>query len=303
MRELLYAGKLVKQGSTRNAVYLIPKSSPSKDLPGFSARSFLFNVKGLEEDRVFNQISETLRLKAILSIKAYGILSYAFTEMLNNAIDHSKAVKVACHFSVTKGNIQFSVIDRGIGVYESIRKRFRFRDYYEAMEHLLKGKVTTDPKRHTGQGIFFTSRVADRFTLDSGHLRLIAGSQSDTTILRIKEVKGTTVGFVLKVKSRKDLKALFDKYTNDALEFDKTEIYVKLIKTEGSYVSRSEAKRLLLGLDKFKRVILDFKEVKTVGQAFADEVFRVFCTNQPSIELKPVNMNKETAFMVKRALA
>lgn len=40
--------------------------------------------------------------------------------------------------------------------------------------------------------------------------------------------------------------------------------------------SRSQAKRLLARVDKFKKVIFDFDDVEPIGQAFADEVFCVF---------------------------
>ena len=55
------------------------------------------------------------------------------------------------------------------------------------------------------------------------------------------------------------------------------------------------------GLEKFKHVTLDFRGVKTVGQGFADEVFRVWQKNHPSITIEPKNMNDNVRFMTKRA--
>ena len=68
------------------------------------------------------------------------------------------------------------------------------------------------------------------------------------------------------------------------------------------HVSRSQAKRLLMGLEKFKRIILDFKGVKSVGQAFVDEVFRVFKNRHPNITIHYFNANDSVEAMIKRGL-
>ena len=52
-------------------------------------------------------------------------------------------------------------------------------------------------------------------------------------------------------------------------------------------ISRSQAKRLLARLEKFKIVMLDFEDVATIGRAFADEIFRVFTNNHPEIQCDP----------------
>lgn len=68
------------------------------------------------------------------------------------------------------------------------------------------------------------------------------------------------------------------------------------------FVTRSEAKRLLAGLDPFKEITLDFTGVVSVGQAFVDEVFRVWPSEHPGTRIEPVGMNPEVAFMVRRGL-
>ncbi|HXK31411.1 MAG TPA: STAS-like domain-containing protein, partial [Candidatus Paceibacterota bacterium] len=81
---------------------------------------------------------------------------------------------------------------------------------------------------------------------------------------------------------------------------DKTEVRVKLYLMGGIHVSRSQARRVLSGLEKFKTVILDFENVPTVGQAFADEIFRVFKNKHSDIQLIPTNMNEGVNFMINR---
>ncbi|MEL7494989.1 MAG: DUF4325 domain-containing protein [Cyanobacteria bacterium J06554_11] len=46
-----------------------------------------------------------------------------------------------------------------------------------------------------------------------------------------------------------------------------------------------------------------FQDVETVGQAFADEVFRVFAKQHPNIHLSATNVSDAADFMIKRARA
>jgi len=86
------------------------------------------------------------------------------------------------------------------------------------------------------------------------------------------------------------------------LEFDRTRIVVRLFAHGTTFVSRSEAKRLLQNLDRFREVVLDFAGVDAIGQGFADEVFRVWARAHAGTRLVPVNMLEPVDFMVSRAL-
>ena len=270
LRQLVAAGQLAKTGSTRNAQYF-PMSArhtaavfapPSQ----FSSR---YRIRGLQEDLVFQKAAQHIALRSRLSPRAYGIANYAFTEMLNNAIEHSHAAQVRVSLRYVASRLEFDVIDRGVGVFESLRRKFRLPGHFEAAEHLLKGKQTVDPQHHTGQGIFFTSKIADRFVLESARLRLtVDGVRDDVFLEDIPVRQGTRVSFRIAQRSRRDLKALFDSYSNHAYEFDKTKITVRLSQQHGAHVSRSEAKRLLFGLEAFQRIVLDFQKVTSIGQAF-----------------------------------
>lgn len=301
LRELIASKRLLKEGSTRSACYIPFNAQKAASLktPG---TVLVHKLRNLEEDRVFEQLTHTMGLKGKLSPAAFRIVQYAFTEMLNNAIDHSKAARVRIEVRLEGGVLTFEILDRGIGAFESVRKKFKIKDAFAAAEHLLKGKQTTAPERHSGQGIFFTSRIADHFMLESAALKLdVNNLLQDVALLDIKPVKGTKVIFSLRQKSRKDLKKLFDAYTDKDLVFDKTEVRIRLSRMAGDYVSRSEARRLLFGLEKFKRIAIDFSEARGVGQGFADEIFRVFCQKYPGIRMEPLHMSPSVAFIVNRA--
>ncbi len=301
-RELIAEGKISKIGSTRNAKY-IKATKLQQNPPEFEKTK---RINGLEEDLLFGEADNALRLKTQLSDQTYRIVQYAFTEMVNNAIEHSgaKSVRVSVRFSF--GSLCFTVIDRGIGVFENIKKKFGLKDHHEAIDLLLKGKQTTAPKEHSGEGIFFTSRIADNFALKSDRLEFEVENLKRPDMFvserpKRGKIKGTIVLFGIKTRSRKNLKELFDAYSSSRSEFDKTRITLRLMKKEGSFVSRSEAKRLLYGLDKFRWITIDFKNILGVGQAFADEIFRVFQSAHPEITLEPMNMCEAVKFMLERA--
>jgi len=67
-------------------------------------------------------------------------------------------------------------------------------------------------------------------------------------------------------------------------------------------VSRSQARRLVSGLERFREVVLDFRGVELVGQGFADEVFRVWARQHLEVALIPIAMSPPVAFMVERAM-
>lgn len=304
LRKLVASKRLVKINSTRNAAYALYDSTKDKRVeanPSFTAK---YRTRGLKEDKVFDEAAIRLNLKRLLSEPAYRIVGYAFTEMLNNAIDHSRSPFSKVFFKCEDGIFEFQVIDAGVGVYENIRSKFKFKNHFDAVEHLLKGKQTTDPEKHSGQGIFFTSKIADKFVLESSKLRLIIDNKMGDVVLKdVKEFKGTKVVFCIKQKTKKSLKKLFDEYSGNDYEFDKTRITVRLSSRTGGYISRSQAKRLLFGLDKFKRIVLDFSKVDGVGQGFADEIFRVFQNSHPDIRIEPVNVAPSVSFMINRAIS
>ena len=163
------------------------------------------------------------------------------------------------------------------------------------------------PKSHSGEGIFFTSKASDVFILDSfGYQLAINTLNSDISIHRMPVKKrGTRVIFRISAISNRHLNDVFKKYTNiidkSDYGFDKTEIRVKLFTTGGIHISRSQARRILVGLEKFKIILFDYEKVRMVGQAFADEIYRVFQELHPDIRLENENMSEGVRFMVERA--
>ena len=198
------------------------------------------------------------------------------------------------------------VIDDGIGIFKKIQKELNLDDPMYSILELAKGKLTTDPKRHTGEGIFFTSRVFDIYSIWSGNL-YFAHLQNRDWLLEDKkeEMKGTFINMVINSRSSKTLKETFDYYAaGDDYGFSKTFVPVFLAEYGNeNLISRSQAKRLLTRFERFREIVLDFSKVNSIGQAFADEIFRVFKNAHPEVKIFGVNMTSQVENMIKHAEA
>jgi anti-sigma regulatory factor (Ser/Thr protein kinase)/predicted transcriptional regulator len=298
--ELLRNGLLMKVGSTRGAYYVIPGVAEQVD---WSMTKKLRNTD-LKEHEVLEEIESHSLFARSLTENVRSIFEYAFSEMLNNAIEHSESSNITITVEKTSRHLVFRIRDYGIGVFRNVLQKRGLKSELEAMQDLLKGKTTTQPQAHSGEGIFFTSKIADVFSLESYDYRMkIDNKIHDVFFESMKPVKkGTGVIFELAIDSDKHLSDLFRTYQSDPEEpaFDKTIIKVKLYTMGTIHISRSQARRVLSGLEKFKSIILDFDQVPTVGQAFADEIFRVFVNKHPDIAVIPINMNEAVGFMVNR---
>jgi len=233
------------------------------------------------------------------------IWQYGFTEMLNNAIDHSSGKNISIQLKKTAAAIEIILYDDGEGIFQKIQREMELTDERHAVLELSKGKLTTDPDNHTGEGIFFTSRVFDNFTIVSGNVYFshTHGEVEDWILENQKSQSGTGVFMKLNNNTDRTTKQVFDSFTSDEeYGFTKTVVPVRLAQYgDEKLISRSQAKRLLARVDRFKIVIFDFDGIETIGQAFADEVFRVFRKQHPEVECHHIKTNKEVAQMISRA--
>ena len=295
LRALVRQGLLRAIGSTRARRYeLAILAREAKD----------YRVEGLQEDVVWRRDIEPLLSDCPENV--LSICNYGFTEMLNNVIDHSGSEAVTALVVRTAGTIGISVIDRGIGIFRKISTELGLEDEHHAILELAKGKLTTDPERHSGEGVFFTSRMFDYFGLSSGELHLGSIDARDWLIDQNVNTQGTAAHMEISPRSKRQLKDVFDKFSSELGDygFTRTHIPVTLARHEGErLVSRSQAKRLLARVNKFKEVVLDFENVATVGQAFADEIFRVFADSHSDVHIVWINTTPSTEAMIQRVLS
>ena len=299
LRRLVQGGALTEKGQTRGRAYALAPLVEWRQAYQIDAGTAEDVVWRKDIDGVLGKLPENVR----------DIWYYGFTEMFNNALDHSGGSQIHVVITRTAVTTEMMIADDGVGIFRKIQKALNLLDERQAIFELSKGKLTTDPNHHTGQGIFFTSRLLDGFDIVSGGVFFTHkfGHEEDWLLERLNPNDGTAIFMKLGNHTARTPRTIFDEYTGDDaddLGFNKTVVPVELARYgNDKLISRSQAKRVLLRVELFKTVILDFENVPTIGQAFADEMFRVFSLEHPQVELVPVNTNSEVKRMIMRVFS
>ncbi len=293
LTSLVQSNILVADGKTKARVYTL-----------FTHTS-IFNYQitpDLSEDKVWR--SDIEPFVASFADNVQRIWMYCFSEIFNNAIDHSGGSNITVKVSQDVLNTKIIIQDDGIGIFNKVSAHLGIDDLREVVTEIAKGKFTTDKQNHTGEGIFFTSRTVDVFFIWSYNISWMHYFDKADWIFdenTENEYKGTSVSLTLANKTDRILKDIFDKFGNP--DFDSTVIPVVLMDSSSmGLVSRSQARRLLSRLESFKNVVLDFKGVSEIGQAFADEIFRVFPSYHPEVKISTINTVPDVDSMIQRAL-
>jgi DNA-binding transcriptional ArsR family regulator len=295
LRELESLGLVKSEGAG--------KSKESSLVP-LVDKNWIFPLDGLREDIVWRE--NLAPLLADLPDNVRDMWLCGATEMINNAVDHSEGTELVVGFTRTALDVGIAIRDNGEGIFHRIQRLAKLYDAREAILELAKGKFTTDPENHTGEGIFFTSRAFDVFIIMSRNLYFSHEAEHDDWLLDGEaDMPGTRIFLRLDNDCKRSMKSIYEEYAEpDELSFSKTIVPVRLARHEGEkLVSRSQAKRLVSRFEKFKTVVLDFSGVEEIGQAFADEIFRVFAQSHQSVSLIPIKASSDVQQMIVRALA
>ncbi len=267
--------------------------------------TFFYTNENLGEDRIFSQDIEPL-----LKVFPKNVLSswrYAFTEMMNNAIEHSLASGISVAVSINAFQTTIEICDDGIGIFKNIqdyvlKENNQELTLKECASLLFAGKFTTAKSMHSGEGIFFTSHLMDNFAIFSGDIVFTRDNFSDKDMEFKKIEVGTLVSMSLSNQSKKTVREVFDRFSNVDDGFIKTQIPIAHIFSGLGPVSRSEARRLGELIERFNEVDLDFIGVEEVGQAFVHELFIVWQGRNPHIKLNTLNTSNDVEFMIKRVI-
>ncbi len=213
-------------------------------------------------------------------------------------MDHSQAENVKIIIEQDFLKTYVDIIDDGVGIFKKIKEHFGFGSMDEAICELFKGKLTTDSKNHSGEGIFFSSKMMDEFFIVSDGKIFTNNKYDNSKIISYVETKfkGTGVFMSLSNFTNRNPQDVFDLYANVDGGFIKTKIPLKNI-FDSSPVSRSQAKRVCNRLERFKEILLDFEGIRWMGQGFAHQLFVVFSKEHPEIRLVPINMNEDVTKM------
>ena len=301
LKNLISSGAIEKK---RNGVYSLVSST--KQITLSRKDNELNDEQKIYENNVFHDYIEKL------PDNVQKIWDFSFTEMMNNVIDHSAASKAVCIILSNRAYTAIAIVDNGVGIFRNIKTWFGLDSIDDAIAELFKGRVTTDSANHSGEGIFFTSRFLDEFAVISSG-KIFTHNRYEEIVADInefpgfdkkwKDMKGTMVVMKQSNVSNKDISEIIGRFSDEETdEFSKTSIPIKDF-FDTYPVSRSQAKRLYARLNVFKEIELDFSGVSDMGQGFADELFRVFQNNNPSISLKAINMSPNVERMYRHVTA
>lgn len=259
-----------------------------------------YPIAGLHEDLPWSQ--DFLPCLALPDAVA-RMAQHAFTELLNNAIEHSGGASVTVSMRQTPLQLQLLVSDDGRGIFDAIGETYQIADPAQAMLELAKGKLSTCPDRHSGHGLFFTARLADVIDL---HANNVAFQQRDWQREQWHQgrpacQRGSSVYVAICLDTTRTLAAVLRRYSLDGegYGFDRTVVPLRLMSGQQvALASRAQARRVASRLQRFRRVELDFEGLADVGHGFADELLRVFQHQNPALELVAVNMAPAVAALV-----
>lgn len=276
-----------------------------------TSRMFFYQLENItDEDEIYYQ--DIRPLVEDTSKEAKSIWYYAFTEMMNNAVEHSMWENIRCVVKKDYLYTEISIIDDGIGIYKSVKdylcqKFMKEVSYQDVLTELHKGKMTTKPGEHSGEGIFFTSKMLNEFAIWSDNFIFSQGCCDKAQFVQSHLISyynklnhiGTMVVMKLENQTVRTIKEVFDVFAPIEEGFVKTRIPLAEVCPYAEPVARSQARRILYRLEEFKQVEFDFEGVEFMGQGFADEVFRVFQNKYPDTEMIPINANPSVLGMIK----
>lgn len=302
--------RYLKECIEQNIIEEMPDKESGYSLVIFEKIWELENQGELEEDTFYFEEMESC-LQGI-SKNSKDIWYYAFTEIMNNAIEHSGGDKISCVIRKDYLYTEISIWDNGIGIFHNIRRYASEQlgvkiDIRQAAMELYKGKLTTNPESHSGEGIFFTSKILSSFAIWSQETVYAYHCVDGERFVRshllayAAKLKGVGTMAVMKLENdaRHTAREVFDEFAPLEEGFVKTLLPMKELCPLGEPIARSQARRVLQRLDEFKEIIFDFKEIEFMGQGFADEVFRVFQNKNPEITLTVINANETVLGMIK----
>lgn len=291
---------------------LIKKSDSRKCGYELTKESFLEEIlleDGIEEDELYEiYIAKHLQN---CNDSALRIWQYTCAEMLNNAIEHARGTKIFLEIEVNVLYTRIVITDDGVGIFQTLTEYMKTHGWKnpkleEALLELYKGKITSKEECHSGEGIFFSSKMMDKFIIWSDSIIYKCGVDIPTDVIqshifayasRLEKI-GTMLSMCLENETERKITEVFSMYTNAEGGFVKTSIPIKEACINGEPVARSQARRICQRLDMFKEVILDFKDVEFMGQGFADELFRVYALSNPQVVLSPIHMLPDVERMI-----
>ena len=189
-------------------------------------------------------MSSRLGLYGILSENVLRICQYGLTRdtLRPTRCEHLEGSAALVIIGRSATRVNMLVADNGVGIFEKIKSNFDLEDHRHAILELVKGKLTTDESRHTGEGIFFASRMFDHFSISSEKLIfvhdtefgddwLIEDEENESAGASILHSMSTVIKMTINADSTRKTQEVFDRYADpevDDYAFSKTRVQLRL---------------------------------------------------------------------------
>ena len=200
LQELIEEGQIVKIGKARKTIYIL---ADAEKLESFRESRMNYSLC-LKNDfqipstslNTLESIKKETGIFSGLSVNVVEIIDSSFTELLNNAIVHSGAESINIKMKREQDFISTEITDNGIGIFKKIMEHFSLKNELEAIQQILRGKLTTFPESHAGQGLYNVSKSCDSFVIHSGRKKFMLNNiVNEMSIKDAREIKGTRIKF------------------------------------------------------------------------------------------------------------
>ena len=234
--------------------------------------------------------------------------NYCFEKIFNYGVYHSGGTIIRVQIIQRKTQTTINISDDGTGIFHTTKENLKLDDDQHAALELSKGKPSTAPDTHTGLNIILPSRMADYFTIAAG--KVIFTHQHGITWdwaldTSDEEISGTFISMIIENNALRTIAQVFKEYTTAEAgdhAFSRICLPVRLAQySSEALFSRSQARRVLARISRFSIAVLDFLGVDKIGLAFADQIFRVFSSEHPEIQLLHCNANRQIEAVIKAA--
>lgn len=235
-----------------------------------------------------------------LSPAVARVAQHVFGELLNNAIDHSAGARVTVSVRQTPTHLHLLITDDGLGIFQQLAAKAGLADAQQAALELAKGRLTTQPERHGGRGLFFVARMVDAMNVQSNGQALQWRRHGESIQFRSHPLNrtGTTVFCSLPLDTTVRPSDAYAAYGSDEapLDFSRTRVPLRLLTDGGLGLdSRAQARWVVSRLELFATAELDFDGVDDIGPSFIDEVYRVWSAQHPQVRLEATQASGRVA--------
>ena len=207
---------------------------------------------GDEVEAQSKRLSETLAGASEGDV--YDTLSYSIREIMRNVVEHAQVDRFGfcAQYWPTKGRAEVAIVDRGIGLRESIKANPHIDASTDksainyALMPAVSGKAfkgarnleKRGPWTNSGFGLYMTSRICrngGNFFISSGSTGMLLTSGKDGKRYFNTSLSGTAVRMSIHTKSLDSLPTALAKFRADGLEIQQK--YKEIVKIDPSSAS------------------------------------------------------------------